>query len=200
MERHLSSCHVAVQPRLALPCWCAGGAALPELSLACHPWNALQGPAAPEPDSCVHVPYQIACSCAAQEALQLLASGLQNRRVGETRAHRESSRSHCIFTCCVESMVVDEDGTTTSKRACLNLVDLAGGAAGVAAALYKWRVTARWTLQEGQQLTGPLWCSLPTCNAVPSSWWTRQVGQRWQSSSAPLVLPQVWTRQVSGAH
>eukprot|EP00891_Asterochloris_glomerata_P008188 jgi/Astpho2/8188/gw1.00120.238.1_t len=62
----------------------------------------------------------------AQEALQLLASGLQNRRVGETRAHRESSRSHCIFTCRVESMVVDEDGTTTSKRACLNLVDLAG--------------------------------------------------------------------------
>ena len=95
-----------------------------------------RGPAPVEPHSRVHVPYKVACSCAAQEALELLVRGLHNRRVGETRAHRESSRSHCIFTCRVESMVVDEDGTTTTKRACLNLVDLAGGAAGGAAASY----------------------------------------------------------------
>ena len=40
--------------------------------------------------------------------------------------NRESSRSHSVFTCVVESKAVDEAGLATMLSARVNLVDLAG--------------------------------------------------------------------------
>lgn len=67
----------------------------------------------------------VACLLAAQGVLQLLAEGAQNRHVASTKANADSSRSHCVFTCVVESKGV-EDGVTSIRTSCLNLVDLAG--------------------------------------------------------------------------
>lgn len=39
--------------------------------------------------------------------------------------NKVSSRSHCVFTCFLESRTV-EDGVTNIRTSCLNLVDLAG--------------------------------------------------------------------------
>lgn len=47
-----------------------------------------------------------ACACcwpAVQQALQVLQQGIVNRRVDATEHNAASSRSHCIFTCHVES-------------------------------------------------------------------------------------------------
>ena len=41
-------------------------------------------------------------------------------------SHRESSRSHSVFTCSVESKTTDANGITNILHARLNLVDLAG--------------------------------------------------------------------------
>jgi len=57
--------------------------------------------------------------------LQLLSDGAQNRHVAATKANADSSRSHCVFTCVLESKCT-EDGVTSIKTSCLNLVDLAG--------------------------------------------------------------------------
>ncbi|KAL0052764.1 hypothetical protein WJX82_007311 [Trebouxia sp. C0006] len=61
----------------------------------------------------------------AQAVMQLLSAGAQNRHVAATKANADSSRSHCVFTCVVESKCT-EDGVTSIKTSCLNLVDLAG--------------------------------------------------------------------------
>ncbi len=63
--------------------------------------------------------------CVAQAVMQLLSAGAQNRHVAATKANADSSRSHCVFTCVVESKCT-EDGVTSIKTSCLNLVDLAG--------------------------------------------------------------------------
>ena len=57
--------------------------------------------------------------------MRLLSDGAQNRHVAATKANADSSRSHCVFTCVVESKCI-EDGVTSIKTSCLNLVDLAG--------------------------------------------------------------------------
>lgn len=67
----------------------------------------------------------VACLLAAQGVLQLLAEGAQNRHVASTKANADSSRSHCVFTCVLESKGV-EDGVTSIRTSCLNVVDLAG--------------------------------------------------------------------------
>ncbi|CAN8275297.1 unnamed protein product [Cochlearia groenlandica] len=57
----------------------------------------------------------------------LLIKGLGNRRTGATSVNAESSRSHCVFTCVVESRCKSvADGISSFKTSRINLVDLAG--------------------------------------------------------------------------
>lgn len=51
--------------------------------------------------------------------------GSANRRVAATNMNRESSRSHSVFTCVIESRW-ENDSTDNFRFARLNLVDLAG--------------------------------------------------------------------------
>ncbi|AEE76799.1 phragmoplast-associated kinesin-related protein [Arabidopsis thaliana] len=58
---------------------------------------------------------------------KLLVKGLANRRTGATSVNAESSRSHCVFTCVVESHCKSvADGLSSFKTSRINLVDLAG--------------------------------------------------------------------------
>ncbi|KAJ6403864.1 hypothetical protein OIU84_012126 [Salix udensis] len=53
--------------------------------------------------------------------------GLSNRRTGSTSINAESSRSHSVFTCVVESRCKSmADGMSSLKTSRINLVDLAG--------------------------------------------------------------------------
>ncbi len=59
--------------------------------------------------------------------MSVMRKGTENRRIGETNMNRESSRSHSVFTCIMESSSKGaEDGCTRVKFSRLNLVDLAG--------------------------------------------------------------------------
>ncbi|CAN0898612.1 Kinesin-like protein KIN-12A [Linum grandiflorum] len=58
---------------------------------------------------------------------RLLIKGLSNRRTGATSVNAESSRSHSVFTCIVESRCKSmADGISSLKTSRINLVDLAG--------------------------------------------------------------------------
>ncbi|KAL5713441.1 hypothetical protein ACHQM5_015513 [Ranunculus cassubicifolius] len=59
------------------------------------------------------------------DILKLLTEGAANRKVAATNMNRESSRSHSVFTCVIESKW-EKDSTTNLRFARLNLVDLAG--------------------------------------------------------------------------
>ncbi|KAL9670442.1 hypothetical protein QQ045_007994 [Rhodiola kirilowii] len=59
------------------------------------------------------------------DILLLLSQGASNRKVAATNMNRESSRSHSVFTCVIESQW-EKDATTNLRFARLNLVDLAG--------------------------------------------------------------------------
>ncbi|XP_064983003.1 kinesin-like protein KIN-12F [Musa acuminata AAA Group] len=59
------------------------------------------------------------------DILKLLRLGAANRKVAATNMNRESSRSHSVFTCTIESRW-EKDLTVNSRFAKLNLVDLAG--------------------------------------------------------------------------
>ncbi|KAK2380517.1 phragmoplast orienting kinesin [Trifolium repens] len=59
------------------------------------------------------------------DIIRLLIQGSANRKVAATNMNRESSRSHCVFTCVIES-TWEKDSTTNYRFARLNLVDLAG--------------------------------------------------------------------------
>ncbi|KAK9141043.1 hypothetical protein Scep_010724 [Stephania cephalantha] len=57
----------------------------------------------------------------------LLIKGLSNRRTGATSINSESSRSHSVFTCVVESRCKSmADGLSSFRISRINLVDLAG--------------------------------------------------------------------------
>ncbi|EFJ06488.1 hypothetical protein SELMODRAFT_135318 [Selaginella moellendorffii] len=58
-----------------------------------------------------------------EEALNLLFMGDTNRMISSTPMNMASSRSHCIFTACIEARKTGEDVVRKSK---LHLVDLAG--------------------------------------------------------------------------
>lgn len=62
----------------------------------------------------------------AQQAMEMLRRGSVNRRVAETNMNSESSRSHCVLTCVIESKTTDGNGFTNVLSSRLNLVDLAG--------------------------------------------------------------------------
>ncbi|XP_054777208.1 kinesin-like protein KIN-12D isoform X2 [Prosopis cineraria] len=59
------------------------------------------------------------------DIIRLLTQGSANRKVAATNMNRESSRSHSVFTCVIESRW-EKDSTTNFRFARLNLVDLAG--------------------------------------------------------------------------
>ncbi|KAE8815197.1 Kinesin-like protein KIF15 [Hordeum vulgare] len=59
------------------------------------------------------------------DIIKLLMQGSMNRKVAATNMNRESSRSHSVFTCIIES-TWEKDATTNFRFARLNLVDLAG--------------------------------------------------------------------------
>ncbi|XP_022947427.1 kinesin-like protein KIN-12D [Cucurbita moschata] len=59
------------------------------------------------------------------DILRLLTQGSSNRKVASTNMNRESSRSHSVFTCVIESKW-EKDSSTNLRFARLNLVDLAG--------------------------------------------------------------------------
>ncbi|XP_027344341.1 kinesin-like protein KIN-12B isoform X2 [Abrus precatorius] len=65
--------------------------------------------------------------CTMKDVTQLLVKGLLNRRVGATSINSESSRSHTVFTCVVESRCKSTtDGVSRFRISKINLVDLAG--------------------------------------------------------------------------
>ena len=57
--------------------------------------------------------------------MKVLSKGISKRHTGETRTNTASSRSHCVFTCILESCAV-EDGISSFRTSRLHLVDLAG--------------------------------------------------------------------------
>ncbi|CAJ1940736.1 unnamed protein product [Sphenostylis stenocarpa] len=59
------------------------------------------------------------------DVLSLLLQGTMNRKVAATHMNCESSRSHSVFTCIIESQW-EKDSMTHFRFARLNLVDLAG--------------------------------------------------------------------------
>ncbi|KAK7264770.1 hypothetical protein RJT34_32380 [Clitoria ternatea] len=59
------------------------------------------------------------------DVLRLLLQGTANRKVAATHMNCESSRSHSVFTCIIESRW-EKDSMTHFRFARLNLVDLAG--------------------------------------------------------------------------
>ncbi|KAF7837065.1 kinesin-like protein KIN-12B [Senna tora] len=62
-----------------------------------------------------------------KDVFRLLLKGLSNRRIGATSINSESSRSHTVFTCVVESRCKSAaDGMSRFKSSRINLVDLAG--------------------------------------------------------------------------
>ncbi|KHN24042.1 Kinesin-like protein KIF15 [Glycine soja] len=62
-----------------------------------------------------------------KDVTQLLIKGLSNRRTGATSINSESSRSHTVFICVVESRCKSaSDGMSRFKTSRINLVDLAG--------------------------------------------------------------------------
>ncbi|GMJ04773.1 hypothetical protein like AT3G23670 [Hibiscus trionum] len=62
-----------------------------------------------------------------KDVTKLLLKGLSNRRTGATSINAESSRSHSVFTCVVESRCKSvADGVSSFKTSRINFVDLAG--------------------------------------------------------------------------
>ncbi|XP_058209055.1 kinesin-like protein KIN-12C isoform X4 [Rhododendron vialii] len=59
------------------------------------------------------------------DVLKLLLQGAANRKIAATYMNSESSRSHSVFTCTIESHW-EKDSTTHIRFGRLNLVDLAG--------------------------------------------------------------------------
>lgn len=60
------------------------------------------------------------------EALKVLREGAANRQVAATESNIASSRSHCVFTCHIESRLEPQAGMVNVRSSRLHLVDLAG--------------------------------------------------------------------------
>ncbi|KAF6259051.1 P-loop containing nucleoside triphosphate hydrolase protein [Scenedesmus sp. NREL 46B-D3] len=61
-----------------------------------------------------------------QGVLAVLRSGIALRQAAATEHNAASSRSHCIFTCHVESRFMEQPGLVNVRSSRLHLVDLAG--------------------------------------------------------------------------
>ncbi|EPS69859.1 hypothetical protein M569_04902, partial [Genlisea aurea] len=67
------------------------------------------------------------CVSSMKDVSQLLMKGLSNRRTSATHVNAESSRSHSVFTCVIESRIKSpNDGLMRLKTSKINFVDLAG--------------------------------------------------------------------------
>ncbi|KAI3470080.1 hypothetical protein Pfo_026743 [Paulownia fortunei] len=67
------------------------------------------------------------CVSSMKDVSQLLIKGLSNRRTSATCVNAESSRSHSVFTCVIESRGKSAaDGLSRLKMSRINFVDLAG--------------------------------------------------------------------------
>ncbi|KAH9605673.1 hypothetical protein KSS87_021524 [Heliosperma pusillum] len=67
------------------------------------------------------------CVSTVKDVIRLLLKGLSHRKTGVTSVNAESSRSHSVFTCVVESQCKSmTDGVSSFKTSRINLVDLAG--------------------------------------------------------------------------
>ncbi|GER27847.1 phragmoplast-associated kinesin-related protein, partial [Striga asiatica] len=67
------------------------------------------------------------CVTSMKDVSQLLIKGLSNRKTSATCVNAESSRSHSVFTCVVESRGKSAtDGLSRLKMSRINFVDLAG--------------------------------------------------------------------------
>ncbi|WVZ91025.1 hypothetical protein U9M48_037258, partial [Paspalum notatum var. saurae] len=66
--------------------------------------------------------FEVGC---VSDIINLLMQGSANRKVAATNMNRESSRSHSVFTCIIESRW-EKDSASNLRFARLNLVDLAG--------------------------------------------------------------------------
>ncbi|XP_039802585.1 kinesin-like protein KIN-12F isoform X4 [Panicum virgatum] len=66
--------------------------------------------------------FEVGC---VSDIIKLLMQGSANRKVASTNMNRESSRSHSVFTCIIESRW-EKDSASNLRFARLNLVDLAG--------------------------------------------------------------------------
>ncbi|XP_058103126.1 kinesin-like protein KIN-12A isoform X2 [Magnolia sinica] len=65
--------------------------------------------------------------CTMKDIRQLLIKGLANRKIGSTSINAESSRSHSVFTCVIESRCKSTaNGLSSLRTSRINLVDLAG--------------------------------------------------------------------------
>jgi len=62
----------------------------------------------------------------ANEVENAMIKGSKNRKTGETKMNKDSSRSHSIFTLFIEMSEKDGNGEDKFKAGKLNLVDLAG--------------------------------------------------------------------------
>jgi kinesin family protein 15 len=60
------------------------------------------------------------------DALDVLRAGIVNRQVAVNDLNAASSRSHCIFTCHIESRLELQAGIINVRSSRLHLVDLAG--------------------------------------------------------------------------
>ncbi|KAI4317414.1 hypothetical protein L6164_025283 [Bauhinia variegata] len=61
-----------------------------------------------------------------RDVTRLLIKGLSNRRIGATSINSESSRSHTVFSCVIESRCKSTADASSFKTSRINLVDLAG--------------------------------------------------------------------------
>ena len=57
---------------------------------------------------------------------RLLQKGLESRQTAETQMNQQSSRSHAVFCLHIESRHTSSEGLVNTRRARLNLIDLAG--------------------------------------------------------------------------
>lgn len=63
---------------------------------------------------------------AVSDALDVLRAGIVNRQVAANDLNAASSRSHCVFTCHIESRLEPQAGMVNVRSSRLHLVDLAG--------------------------------------------------------------------------
>jgi kinesin family protein 15 len=58
--------------------------------------------------------------------INLIVRGTKNRHVGSTAMNRESSRSHSVLTCIIESKSMSSNGVWNMKTSRFHIIDLAG--------------------------------------------------------------------------
>ena len=73
----------------------------------------------------------------AADVLKLMQKAQHQRKIGETKLNKHSSRSHCIFTICIKAKKTLSDGNILEFSGKLHMVDLAGSECAKAASLGK---------------------------------------------------------------